>query len=456
MTQPDAYEPQSGQWDEAVTEDGGPRPASADALAAVAAHRPGALADAVRGDLADAGVVFKSVDGDKAFNVDPVPRVFDAGEWAALERGLAQRVIALNAYLADVYGERRIFREGAVPERLLGAEGYQDDMRGVTPPGGVWTHIAGLDVVRDEDGRLQVLEDNLTTPSGAAYAVAARDAVLGRLEAGHVEPRPLDGLPALLRGALLAAAPGVEDPHVVVLTDGPSNSAHWEHEWLAATLGVPLVVAGDLTVSGGEARHAGRRVDVLYRRSDQDRVEDPLGRLLLPAIRAGTLGVVNAYGTQAGDDKLAHAYVETMIRFYLGEAPLLPSVPTLDLGRPEALEQALDTLEDLVVKPRNGYGGIGVVIVSQITREEVEALRDRLREDPTGYIAQPRVALSSHPTVIDGRLEPRHVDLRPFVFLHGPGDARVLPGGLTRVALGEGQLVVNSTQNGGVKDTWVR
>jgi uncharacterized circularly permuted ATP-grasp superfamily protein len=416
----------------------------------VAEHDLPALAAAVREEAAVRGVGFRSADGEVEFHIDPVPRVIGAQEWSAIERGLGQRVRALNAFVADVYGEQRIFADDAVPSRLLEADNFEPGMRGVTPAGGVWIGIAGLDLVRDPEGRFLVLEDNAMTPSGMAYAAAARRAV-----AAHVEgsPVPLDGLARLLGGTLENArcGPGL----AVLLTDGPRNSAHWEHAWLARTLGVPLVTPSSLRRKGDELTLHGERVAVIYRRTDADRLDTSVGELLEPAIRAGTVGVINGFGTGVADDKLAHAYVETMVEYYLGEQPLLPSVPTLDLGVPAVLEQALDTLEDLVVKPRNGHGGHGVVICAQAGPHELDSLRGGLRAAPGEFIAQPRVALSTHSTVVDGRLEERHVDLRPFVFLHSPIDPHVLPGGLTRVALAAGAMVVNSTRNGGAKDTWV-
>jgi uncharacterized circularly permuted ATP-grasp superfamily protein len=320
----------------------------------------------------------------------------------------------------------------------------------VTPPGGVWIGIAGLDLVRDPEGRFLVLEDNAMTPSGMAYAAAARHAV-----AAHVDgsPLPLDGLPQLLAGTLENAR--ASEGLAVLLTDGPRNSAHWEHAWLARALGIPLVTPSSLGRSGDRLTLQGEPIAVIYRRTDADRLDTRVGELLAPAVRAGTIGVINGFGTGVADDKLAHAYVETMIEYYLGEPPLLPSVPTLDLGVPATLEQVLDTLDQLVVKPRNGHGGHGVVICAQAGRHELDALRRELRAAPGDHIAQPLVALSTHATVVDGRLEERHVDLRPFVFLHSPVDAHVLPGGLTRVALEAGTMVVNSTRNGGAKDTWV-
>ncbi len=240
-----------------------------------------------------------------------------------------------------------------------------------------------------------------------------------------------------------------------MLTDGPQNGAHWEHAWAARALGAELVEPGDLRVDGDVLRHGDARVSALYRRTNEDMLDTAVGALLAGPLHAGTLGLVNVFGTGVGDDKLTHAYVEDIVRYYLGEEPAIRSVPTYDLARPDHLEHALDTFSDLVVKPRAGYGGIGVMICPHAEPADVEALRERVRETPRDWVAQPLVHLSTHPTLIDGRLSPRHVDLRPFVFMHGPDHPRVLPGGLTRYAVDEGALVVNSTQNGGFKDTWV-
>jgi uncharacterized circularly permuted ATP-grasp superfamily protein len=330
-------------------------------------------------------------------------------------------------------------------------------MQGVCPPGGTWVGIAGLDLVRDASGELLVLEDNLRTPSGFAYAVEARRAVLARLHPpADIAPRSLAGVTGMLADTLHAATPeDAEDPYFVVLTDGRDNSAAYEHAWAAEQLGIPLLEPHELELRGDVLRHEGRAVDVVYRRTDADTVDTEVGRLLVPAVRAGTLGLVNAFGTGIADDKLVHAYVEDLVRFHLGEEPLLRSVPTFDLCVPEQLERALDELETLVVKPRTGHGGHGVVVCPHAEREDVERLRSELVERPGELIAQPTIEISLHPTVIGEELAPRHVDLRPFVFLRGDGTAAVMPGGLTRVAFGEGAMVVNSTQNGGAKDTWV-
>jgi uncharacterized circularly permuted ATP-grasp superfamily protein len=453
-----AYRPDPGIYDEALDPGGRPRPDGGAGLRWIGERELGALAEDVRASAADSGVAFHSVDGDRAFVVDPVPRVFSADEWAALEAGLVQRVRALNAFVADVYGPRLAVAEGVVPERVVTtAANLEPGMMGVRPPGDLWVGVAGLDVVRDPAGELLVLEDNLMTPSGFGYAVAARAAVtegLGPLPPGP-RPRPVAGVTGLLAATLASVAPRAGDPRVVLLTDGPDNSAGWEHEWIAAALCVPLVEPRDLSVHGDELWDEDGRVDVVYRRTDADRLDTPVGELLARPLHAGTLAVVNAFGTGVADDKLAHAYVEAMIAFYLGEQPLVRSVQTLDLARPEALEEALDRFDELVVKPRAGHGGIGVVVCPHAEPADIEAARERVRARPADYVAQPLICLSQHPTVVDGRLRPRHVDLRPFVFLRAGGGASVMPGGLTRVALGKGALVVNSTQNGGAKDTWV-
>lgn len=412
------------------------------------------LAAAAQAAMDGSGVTF-GAKGDERFRLDPVPRVIGAAEWADLEAGLAQRVRALDAFCADVYGPRRIVAEGVMPARVLDTvETLEPELAGLELP--LWVGIAGLDVVRAPDGRFLVLEDNLRTPSGMAYAVAARAATQALLEPPpDAAPRSLDGLAELLAGTLEAAAPG-PGPRAAVLTDGPDNAAYWEHGWLAGLLGVPLLEPDELEVAGGELRRrGGEPLDVVYRRTNADRLGTPVGRLLEGPWRAGRLGLVNAFGVGVGDDKLVHAYVEDMVRLYLGEEPALASVRTFDLGRPEVLEEALDRFGELVIKPRAGYGGEGVVICPHAEPADVERVRGHVAAAPGDFIAQELVALSRHPTVIDGALAPRHVDLRPFVFLGAGGDAAVLPGGLTRVAFDAGALVVNSSQNGGAKDTWV-
>ena len=415
---------------------------------------PGELADAVQSAVDGAGVTF-GAKGDERFRIDPVPRVISAAEWAELEAGLAQRLRALDAFCADAYTERRIVREGVMPARVIETcETYEPELEGLELP--VWVGVAGLDVVRAPDGRFLVLEDNLRTPSGMAYAVAARLTTETLLAPGTADaPRPLGALTEMLAGAIDAVAPS-PGPRAVVLTDGPENAAYWEHGWLANALDVPLVKPDDLeVVDRGLRRRGGEPIDVVYRRTNADRIDTDVGRMLLDPWRSGSLGLVNAFGIGVGDDKLAHAYVEDMVRFYLGEEPVLRSIRTYDLCVPAVLEEALDRLGELVVKPRSMFGGEGVVICPHAEAADVMRIRAAVTEAPEDYIAQELVELSTHATVIDDALAQRHVDLRPFVFLGPDGDARVLPGGLTRVAFDEGALVVNSSQNGGAKDTWV-
>ncbi len=463
----EGYVPAEGTFDEAFGEDGTPRPHARAALEAVARAGPAALADSVAQTLASAGVMFNSARGNLPYYVDPVPRVIAAEDWDHVKRGLAQRVRALNAYVADAYGTRRIVADGVVAARVIEtAEYFEPAMRGIEPPSGVWVGIAGLDVVRDADGRWMVLEDNVRTPGGYAYLHAARRALGEHLDVPPgALPRRLDGAIDLLADAVHAAVPAGADghraPQAVLLTDGPDNTSHWEHAWLARQLGIPLVEPDELEVRSGRMwqRPRGERnatpVDVVYRRTNADRVDTPIGRLLYEPVRRGTLGLINQFGTGVADDKLAHAYVEDMIRYYLGEEPVLPSVPTYDPARPDQLERVLELFDELVLKPRGGYGGIGVMIAPHARPADVARTREAVEAAPERWIAQRLVMLSTHPAVADGRLAPRHIDLRPFVFLGEGGEPRVLPGGLTRVARDEGALVVNSSQNGGAKDTWI-
>jgi uncharacterized circularly permuted ATP-grasp superfamily protein len=356
---------------------------------------------------------------------------------------------------------------GVVPDHVIEeADGFEPWMCDVRVPHGAYAGMAGLDVVRGADGRLMVLEDNLRTPSGIAYMEAARDVLEERLhESAHEPKRSIAPIYDLLCAGLRASAPeGVDEPSVVLVSDGAGNSAWFEHETIARALAIPIVGLADLEQQAGRlyAREGPRRirVDVIYRRTDGDRLagEDgrptPLAEVLLEPLRNGTVACFNAFGTGLGDDKLVHAYVEDMVRFYLGEEPLIDSVPTYDLGLPVVCDEALERLDELVVKPRTGFGGHGVVIMPHASREDRERVERAIRANPGRYVAQETIALSRHPTVCGSRLEPRHVDLRPFVLTAGD-DVSVIPGGLTRVAFDAGALVVNSSQNGGGKDTWV-
>jgi uncharacterized circularly permuted ATP-grasp superfamily protein len=453
-------------WDEAVTPEGAARRSYAAVIDALEGRDLTRLAEAVRAEVDTTGCAFGGgAGGAQPFVVDPLPRIFDAYEWEALSAGLAQRVAALNAFIADVYGERRIVGEGVMPQRVLdSADHLEPRLGGVEPRNGVWATVAGLDLVRAVDGELRVLEDNLRTPSGVAYAFAARHAVERRAELPGTDRREFPGPALAALHQALCAASEQDEPATVLLSDGPGNSAWWEHRTLATRLGIPIATLGDLEHRDGglfrrDENGAAHRVDVVYRRTDEDRLtaeDDELtavGEALLEPWRRGRIGVCNAFGTGVADDKLVHAYVEDMVRFYLGEEPLLESVPTFDLGEADQREEALAQARELVIKPRASYGGEGVVIGPLASDELLGQTVATVRLAPERFVAQETVMLSTHPTVIGGALRPRHVDLRPFTY-SGEG-VSVPPGGLTRVAFGEGALIVNSSQNGGAKDTWV-
>ena len=451
------YEVDDRFYDEAFDGSGTPRPHYSGLASALGARDLGELRQASATAVADSGAYFGESD---AFAVDPVPRVITRDEWSALEAGLTQRVRALNAFLADVYGERRIVTEGVMPARVIeSADHYEPWMAGV-PVEGPWITVAGLDVVRDANGRFLVLEDNVRTPSGIAYAEVAREAVGELFDPPGEEP--FAAYYDELGRALRALGPD-GDPTVVLLSDGDGNSAWFEHTRIARRVGIPIVTFDDLDIRDGRlcARIGGRRVrvDVIYRRTDVDRLQDVVGRptrlaSLLGLIRSGAVRMANVPGTGIADDKLVHAYVEAMIDLYLGEEPLVRSVPTYDLADSATLGYVLGRLDEVVVKPRSDYGGRGVMIGPHANAEDLARVARMIAARPDRFIAQETVPLSRHPTVCEGALEPRHVDLRAFVLTSGE-HVHVVPGGLTRVALSRGALVVNSSQNGGGKDTWV-
>jgi uncharacterized circularly permuted ATP-grasp superfamily protein len=415
------------------------------------------------------GITFDHGGRERPFPFDLLPRLIPGAEWAALEAGLSQRVRALDRFVADVYGERRAIADGVVPNALVSTcEGYVRQMVGVEPPLGRFVHVAGVDLVRDEMGAWRVLEDNLRCPSGLSYVVQNRAFMRRAFPEAfgdhHVEP--VGHAPVLLLAALIAAAPeGARSPRVVVLTPGPANAAYYEHAFLAQQMGVPLVEGRDLVVRDRRVylrTTAGReRVDVIYRRID-DVFLDPAGLRsdsllgvpgLMQACREGRLSVCNAIGTGVADDKAVYAYVPDLIRYFLGEEPLLEQVPTYLMERPDERAHALANMDRLVVKAVDGAGGYGMLIGPHATPGERAAFARRVEANPRGYIAQETILLTRAPVLVDGRFRARHVDLRPFVVF----GARpvVVPGGLTRVALRDGSLVVNSSQGGGSKDTWV-
>ncbi len=449
---PAGYEPAGGAVDEAYDVGGAVRPAYAEVLAALETTAPAAAAEAIAAGIERDGVFHGAGDSSHLLALDAVPRVFLAGEWARLAAGLEQRVGALEAFVADAFGAREAFRAGVVPGDLLDrCQWFEDDAVGL-PVHGPRIGVAGPDIVRDARGELVVLEDNVRTPTLMAFAIAARELVAGELP-GAPRPRPFGDA---LREALVEMAG--DGAAVAILGRDPGNIVWWELERLSRLTGWPLVGIGDLEDRDGRLvlRADGSQIDVLWRRTNEDRLRGDDGRLtdlgsvLLEPLRRGAVRVVNAFGTGVADDKRTYVYVERLVRFYCGVEPLLRSVPAWDLADEQQRAEALGRLDELVFKPRDGAGGEGIVLGPRASEEELSKLRDAVEGDPSAWIAQEPVALSTHPTVVDGRLEPRHVDLRPFVV-----GGRALPGGLSRFAQGAGELVVNCAQGGGGKDVWV-
>lgn len=402
---------------------------------------------------------------------DIIPRVLSADEWARLSKGLEQRVKALNAFIADAYHEREIVRAGLVPEDLiLQNPAFQPEMTRVDPPGGIYVHIAGIDVVRVDAETFYVLEDNARAPSGVSYMLENREAMLRLLPElfGQLRVAPIDNYPDDLLKTLRSVAPHAAwgEPTVVLLTPGPFNSAYYEHSFLADKMGVELVEGRDLFVRDSvvymRTTQGPQRVDVIYRRID-DEFLDPLAfnpasvlgvAGLLSAYKAGNVTVSNAIGTGVCDDKAIYSYMPEIVKFYLGEEPILKNVPTWRCRESGSLGHVLDNLDKLVVKEVQGSGGYGMLVGPHASKAQLAAFSAKLRATPDAFIAQPTLALSTVPCYVDSGIAPRHVDLRPYV-LSGADRVRIVPGGLTRVALEEGSLVVNSSQGGGTKDTWV-
>jgi uncharacterized circularly permuted ATP-grasp superfamily protein len=398
---------------------------------------------------------------------DIIPRSIPAREWRVIERGCIQRVQVLNMFLADLYHGQRIIKVGIIPaEQVLANECYQIAMQGLNLHRNTYAHMAGVDLVRDGDGTYYVLEDNLRTPSGVSYMLEDRKMMMRLFPELFASQRiaPIDHYPSLLLSTLKDSSP-VDDPCVVVLTPGLFNSAYFEHAFLAREMGVELVEGADLFVRDDRVfmrtTVGAQRVDVIYRRLD-DAYLDPLAFNpdsmlgvpgLLAAYRSGNVVLANAIGTGVADDKSVYPYVPDMIRFYLDEEPILANVPTWQCRNPQELSHVLAHLPELVVKETQGSGGYGMLVGPAASKKELEDFRRRLQANPAAYIAQPTLSLSSCPTFVEQGIAPRHIDLRPFV-LSGK-ETRLVPGGLTRVALREGSLVVNSSQGGGTKDTWV-
>ena len=400
---------------------------------------------------------------------DIIPRIIAASEWQLIEKGCKQRITALNAFLHDIYHEQAIMKAGVVPASYVYASGcYEPWMMGIELDKPIYSHISGIDLIRDETGTFCVLEDNLRTPSGVSYMLESRN-ISETLLSDMFAQTPILGIsdyPNRLKKCL-ASSTSKYDPQIVILTPGRFNSAYYEHAFLAHEMNVPLVHGYDLVVEDSKVYMQGIRgkvqVDVIYRRIDDPYI-DPLAFQsnsilgvsgLMSAYRAGNVVIVNAPGTGVADDKSLYPFVPDMIKFYLGEEAILPNIETYQCRKPDELKYVLDNLDKLVVKETQGSGGYGMLIGPTSTKEEIEDYRLRLLENPSGFIAQPTISLSTNPTAVSDGIAPRHIDLRPFILSHGDGSVDIVPGGLTRVAMVEGSLVVNSSQGGGIKDTWV-
>ena len=460
-------------WDEMFERPGEPRPAYRSLFATLQPLSVTDLrsrADQLARVFTDRGVTFAYGGEERPFPLDLIPRILDAAEWDTLTQAIRQRVHALERFLADVYGPGDVLNDGVVPRRLiLTSAHFHRQAAGIEPANGVRVHISGVDLIRDESGQFRVLEDNLRIPSGVSYVIENRRALSQTLPSLFAEARvsPVDDYPARLLAALRAAAPdGVSDPCVVVLTPGVYNAAYFEHALLARLMGVELVEGRDLVCSGNRVRmrttQGERPVHVVYRRVD-DEFLDPLHFRpdsfigcpgIVNAARAGHVTLANAIGNGVADDKLLYTYVPDLIRYYLHEEPIISNVETHRLDDPDVRAHVLGRLDELVLKPVDGAGGKGIVIGPQADEVTLRSLRAAVAADPRGWIAQRPVALSTSPTLVGDRLAPRHIDLLPFA-VHDGTSVWLLPGGLTRVALPEGTLVVNSSQGGGSKDTWV-
>jgi len=424
--------------------------------------------------LIQLGITFNvygdSAGTERAFPFDLIPRIVRNEEWQWIERGLKQRIHALNCFIDDIYHDQKILKDKIIPDEVIqSAIFYRPQCAGINPPGGVWCHITGSDLVRHGDGQIYVLEDNLRVPSGVSYVLENRDLMKRTFPQVFegLRIRPVDEYPSHLLETLEAIAPAGTrgKPSVVLLTAGMYNSAYFEHSFLAQKMGIPLVEGRDLVVENGSVwmrtTMGLRKVDVIYRRIDDDFLDPKAFRKdsllgvpgLMDAFRAGNVALANAPGNGVADDKVVYAYVPNMIKYYLGEDAILPNVPTYLCWRDADRQHVLQNLDKLVVKAANEAGGYGMLVGPHATEKQREDFAAKITENPRNYIAQPTLALSRVPTLIGDHLEGRHVDLRPYV-LYGK-EIRVIPGGLTRVALRKGSLVVNSSQGGGSKDTWV-
>ena len=463
--------------DELLTDDGAPRELAAGLMQLIERMGEEELRD--RQQLAEVDILAMGItftvysDGeniDRAWPFDIIPRMIPGAEWDLVTAGLAQRLRAINMFVDDLYNDQQVIADGVFPADLLEASvNYRPQCRGVRPKFGVWAHISGTDLVRDDDGQMYVLEDNLRVPSGVSYVIENRG-VTKRAFAELFERqriRPVDGYTDELNRLLTSLAPdGVDDPTLAVLTPGIFNSAYFEHSFLAERMGAELVEGADLVVGDDDCVYMKtisglERIDVIYRRIDDlfldPEVFNPDSLLGVPGLmrawKAGNVGLANAPGAGVADDKVVYAWVPDLIRYYLDQDPLIPNVPTYRTMYDDERRYVIDNIGELVLKPANESGGYGIIIGNQASRAELDEAVVAIEADPRNWVAQPILSLSTVPTLVDEGIEPRHVDLRPFV-LTGQ-HSYVTPGGLTRVALTKGSLIVNSSQGGGSKDTWI-
>lgn len=465
-----------GFYDELFESDGRPRPRGeliAKRLKSLSEGELQRRQKAADLSLLNMGITFNvyghEAGTEKIWPFDLVPRIIEGSEWRQVEAGLKQRIHALNLFIDDIYNAQHILRDRVLPDFLIDTgKCYLRNCAGLKPPKGIWCHITGTDLVRDTDGTIYVLEDNLRCPSGVSYVLENREVMKRTFPQifNGLSILPVEGYPEqLLKMLQYIAPPGVRDPNVVVMTPGIYNSAYFEHCFLAQQMGVELVQGSDLLVSDGyvhmRTTKGFERVDVIYRRIDDDfldpltfRPDSTLGVPgLMDVYRAGRVALANAPGTGIADDKAVYAYVPQIIKYYLGEDILLPNVPSYVCGEETQCDFVIENIEKLVIKPTNESGGYGIMLGPRASTAECDAYKERIRANPRNYIAQPMISLSRVPTIVNDRLEGRHVDLRPYI-LYGE-EIYVLPGGLTRVALNKGSLIVNSSQGGGSKDTWV-
>ncbi len=464
-------------WDEMIAPDGSPRPAAkalVQTLAAMSSRELATRQQAAENAIVEMGITFtvysEGQNIDRAWPFDIMPRTLDRREWDQTAAGLQQRLRALNLFIDDCYHEQRMIEAGHFPREVFeSSKNFLKPCMGANPAHGVWANICGTDLIRDSDGTIYVLEDNLRVPSGVSYMLENRSItkqVFPELFS-HQHIQPVDDYPAELFNMLVSLSPRPgDDPEVVVLTPGIYNSAYFEHSYLARRMGAELVEGADLVVGDDDcvymrAIEGLTRVDVIYSRVNAEYldpevfVKDSMLGVpgLMRAWRAGNVSIANEPGTGVADDKVVYVYVPDMIRYFLGEEPILPNVPTYKCDEPDNLKYVCEHLEQLVVKPANESGGYGMLVGPASTRKQRREFAEVIKANPRNYVGQPVITLSTVPTVIDRKLEPRHVDLRPFI-LQGR-EMYVTPGGLTRVALRRGSLVVNSSQGGGSKDTWV-